>query len=261
MDASSDFCRSCSSRVVPPLPFEMAQPAAQPAYQAPPYGQPSGSFFPPGAFRPHGPRRQGTLRIVVLTAAVTLAICTAIAGSFLSRAASASEEAKSSVEHMTKTFDNTQAVSAIESVIRTDTGLLQLLDSASHQLTGSADDRMDRKAQLIRDYVRIAGDADTSHCPASVVEEYKRHLSLWSDLAQAYAGHPHVPSEEESFVIRFLQNIAGDSGSDTMAQQEIAEWTRHLQDASNRADQGTQEFLNSSKAAIDSVGKDADAAK
>jgi hypothetical protein len=157
--------------------------------------------------------------------------------------------------------DHVEAIDRITRVIQIDTNLLQLLSVASNHLTGTLDDQLDKKAQLVRDYVSIAQNVDTKSSAASFADAYNRHLALWSDLAQAYASHPHIPSDEEAFVTRLLQNLSGTPSTEAIERREIAEWVRRVEDAGNRADQGTRDYLDAGKAAMDSAGKDADTGK
>lgn len=259
IDAGSESCAICNgaARPFPQLPgYPTAQPAA--AYAAASHQTASPPFIPlhgygsPSASSPPGPHGPGTLRTVIWTVASVVAVIVAL-GFLL-----AGPVEKSLADHIGKeamrTGGNMAAITQMVDILKGDAALLQFLSSTSDQMTGTLDERLDKKAQLIRDYVAAAEKIDVNSCPAEFANAYRQHLFSWSLLAAMYSSHPHIPSEAESFVRGILQNLTGDSSAAAIQQQDITEWAAHVEVAQKEADQGTRDFMAAGKKAIDAVG-------
>jgi hypothetical protein len=86
------------------------------------------------------------------------------------------------------------------------------------------DDFCDKNAQLIRELVTNMRNIDTSHCPSDFREAYLKHIQCWSDLADAYAAHPHITSDGEGvFGELLIAAVGGNAGDELDYMSDIAQ--------------------------------------
>ena len=116
-------------------------------------------------------------------------------------------------------------LAAMRSVIRQDNDLSTEVNAAIGKGGINTDEDLDRVAALIRNYVAAARQIDINSCPRDFAESYYRHLSAWSDQAEAVSSHPHIPSEDEALIEGFFRGLNGDiTGGVIQRQDELNQW-------------------------------------
>ena len=127
------------------------------------------------------------------------------------------------IEHAIK---STTEITAMRDIVKFDKILTATLSSEIDQIkTGDVDSQLDQLAGVIKSYIGEARQLDTQVCPHDFAAAYDRYLSAWSDVADAVASHPHVPTEDEAFVEGFFRGLLGDSAGGTAElQDELNRW-------------------------------------
>lgn len=141
---------------------------------------------------------------------------------------------------------------AIENIAAGDAAILDYMGATASKNSGDGDQRIDALVSGIRSYVSVSQQNSVDGCPSDFVAAYQHHVALWSDLADVLARHPHIPSEEETFVRNLLEHMAGGSG-DGGQDQAMQAWTQQVREAQSRANQGTQDFIEATKSALGNI--------
>ena len=141
----------------------------------------------------------------------------------------------------------------IAAVLKRDKELSEAMVAAVGQTSGTTDERADRAAELMHDYVVEAGQAQMNSCPPDFVEAYHQYLSFWSDEANLLSSHPHIPSEDEAFVNGFFQGLAGDLTTVVVQQQEINAWIQRVKAGLNEIQRAHDIVARVAKADVGSV--------
>jgi hypothetical protein len=103
------------------------------------------------------------------------------------------------------------------------------MNAVINQTKIKSEDDFDTIAALMRNYVESARKIDTSSCPRDFAEAYYRHLSAWSEEAQAVHGHPHTPTGDAAFVNGFFRGLAGNpSGGALETRNEYLAWAKEV---------------------------------
>jgi hypothetical protein len=258
--AGAAFCIVCGGSIQPRLQPTVVHPIPEstPTDSIPTHSVAASQIPPPdnAAFNRNAPRARrapSVLSVVFATLAAEFGLLVIV---FLIVARPAKEAFHDLIDKTAEeTRDGVTKIYGVKELATRDAALMEFMGSASKGNSGDGDERLNRLAQNIRAYVAIADTAHTDSCPSEVVDAYKRHISLWDDVAQAVAAHPHIPSEEEALVSRMMQNLTGNFNSNEAQEQQIAVWALHVRDAEEHAEQGTQNFLDASKSAINAAGE------
>ena len=138
-------------------------------------------------------------------------------------------------------------------VLSADDDNVSSLKAALARTGGTADERLDRMASLIEDYVSEAKQVSIGKCPSDFQEAWESYLSRWSDMAQALASHPHIPTDDESAVNGFLQGFSGDFSGGVMQEQELNAWAERVKARSDDLDKARDRLGMISHADVDAV--------
>lgn len=140
-------------------------------------------------------------------------------------------------------------------VLKRDDDLVAAMRTAIDQTSGTADERLDRMAILIKDYVADAKEAHTEPCSLTFKDAYSRYVSRWSDLADTVASHPHIQSEEEALVNAFLRSFSGDFAGATRQLQETDAWGQQVGMKADEVTRARRETGNVLHSDIDAAQK------
>jgi len=167
-----------------------------------------------------------------------------------------SEEVAKDSQHLKDQIAAIEVISDMDEVLSANNRLSSFASEASGQITGSPDEQLDRRAQLMQDYAENASEIKTGKCPDDFKKAFSTYLSLVSEEARLLASHPHIPTEDEAQVQKWLrdfQSFLGASNTSQPSYGDLSAWQQRLNESGTRVTEALETWKKIASEDIDSL--------